>query len=157
MTAIPLAGAGVLAALALSGSYFDLRYRRLPNWLCLAAFVAGLAFTLASIGWLAAGSALLHAMLALVIGAVLFALGGVGGGDAKYYAGLAGWYPVSAGLTLLVSVALTGLVVLLAWLPFRRRIHLHVPARSPRRKVPYGIAIAGGSLMAFGLQQGWLL
>lgn len=56
-------------------TWFDLRERRIPNWLCLAAFAAGMA-----LHWqeaLAGGG-----LAALVYGA-LFMLGGVGAGDAK--------------------------------------------------------------------------
>ena len=87
----------MLAAIAVTGSYLDLRTRRLPNWLCLAGLVAGLAFGLAVGGWPAAAIALLHALIALIVGAGLFALGGIGGGDAKFYAALAAWFPLQAG------------------------------------------------------------
>lgn len=146
----------MLAAIAVTGSYLDLRTRRLPNWLCLAGLVAGLAFGLAAGGWTAAAIALLHAFIALIVGAGLFALGGIGGGDAKFYAALATWFPLQAGLGLLVSVSLTGLLLLIAWLPYRRRLMRSeggLVSDSDFRKLPYGVAIAVGALVFFAMRE----
>ena len=151
-----MASGATLAIIGLIGAYLDVRYRRLPNWLCLLALPLGLGFTLATLGFDAAGLALLHALAALVIGAGLFALGGIGGGDAKFYAGLAAWFPITAGLLLFVFVALTGLLLLLAWLPLRGRLRPDAPVDSEFRKVPYGVAIAGGAVAAFALFNGVL-
>ena len=156
MTALQIAGGAVLAAIAVTGSYLDLRTRRLPNWLCLAGLVAGLAFGLAAGGWTAAAIALLHAFIALNVGAGLFALGGIGGGDAKFYAALATWFPLQAGLGLLVSVSLTGLLLLIAWLPYRRRLMRSeggLVSDSDFRKLPYGVAIAVGALVFFAMRE----
>lgn len=156
MTALQIAGGAVLAAIAVTGSYLDLRTRRLPNWLCLAGLIAGLAFGLAAGGLTAAAIALLHALIALIVGAGLFALGGIGGGDAKFYAGLAAWFPLQAGLGLLVSVSLTGLLLLVAWLPYRQRMMRAdggMAKDSDFRKLPYGVAIAVGALVFFGMRE----
>lgn len=152
MTALQSIGGVLLVAIGLTGAWLDFRTRRLPNWLCGLGLVAGLAFALATGGWSLAGAALLHALVALVIGAGLFALGGIGGGDAKFYAALAAWFPISAGLGLLVCVSLTGLVLLIVWLLVRRRLirsYSGLPKDSEFRKLPYGVAIAGGALVAF--------
>ena len=41
MDAATAAAGGILLSIAVTGTWFDIRYRRLPNWLCGAAFVAG--------------------------------------------------------------------------------------------------------------------
>lgn len=152
MTVLQGIGSFLLAGIGLTGAWLDLRTRRLPNWLCGLGFVAGIAFALATGGWTMAGAALLHALLALVVGAGLFALGGIGGGDAKFYAALAAWFPLKAGLQLLVCVSLTGLLLLIVWVLIRQRLmqaHSGLPKDSDFRKLPYGVAIAGGALVAF--------
>lgn len=66
-----------MAVLATAGfaTWFDLRQRRIPNWLCVVASVAGIA-----LHW---RDALAGAGLAALIYGALFLLGGVGAGDAK--------------------------------------------------------------------------
>lgn len=152
MTVLQGIGGLLLAAIALTGAWLDLRTRRLPNWLCGLGFVAGLGFTVMTGGWTMAGAALLHALIALIVGAGLFAMGGIGGGDAKFYAALAAWFPLWDGLGLLVSVSLTGLALLIVWFVLRQRLmraHSGLPEDSDFRKLPYGVAIAVGALVAF--------
>lgn len=56
-------------------TWFDLRERRIPNWLCVITFVAGIA-----LHW---REGLAGAGLAALVYGALFLLGGVGAGDAK--------------------------------------------------------------------------
>ena len=141
-----------LAALALTGLYAawsDLRYRRLPNWLCLLVAAAGLAQMLALGGMGGAGSALLHGALAMAIGAALFTLSGLGGGDAKYYAAVACWFSLASALQLLMAVSLAGLVLALGWLIMQRLKRRPAdPANQDFALVPFGIAIAAGAVFA---------
>ena len=140
----------VLAAIAVTACYYDVAQRRLPNWLCAITLVAGLAVTGLAGDWVQMGMALAHAVLALVIGMALFAVGAIGGGDAKFYAAMAAWFPLGLGVVLLFSVSLCGLALLVVWLGWRlsRRA-------APRNKddvfakLPYGVAIAIGGLIAF--------
>ena len=152
MSGLELAGGAVLAAIGGVGAYLDIRTRRLPNWLCLIGLLAGAGFSVIQGGWTLAVMALLHALVALLVGMGLFAMRWVGGGDAKFYAAMAAWFPLQAGLGLLVAVSLTGLMLLIAWLPFRRRLmraDSGLALDSDFRKVPYGVAIAGGGLISF--------
>ena len=140
-----------ICALAAAGSYFDLRYRRLPNWLCGVALVGGIGLGLATGGWTDVATSLLHALIALAIAIGLFALGGIGAGDAKYYAALAAWFPLRDAPLLIAAVSLAGLALVLAWAAAR------LPAARRRRaaedgdfaKLPYGVAIAAGAVAAF--------
>ena len=65
---------------------FDLRTRRIPNWLCAAGFIAGFACQIALFRWTGARDAALGAGIALLIYIPLFALRAVGGGDVKLMA-----------------------------------------------------------------------
>ncbi|WP_309623928.1 prepilin peptidase [Novosphingobium sp.] len=141
-----------LAALALTGlfaAWSDLRYRRLPNWLCLLVAGAGLAQMLALGGMAGAGSALMHGALALAVGAGLFMLGGLGGGDAKYYAAVACWFPLGSAMQLLIAVALAGGALAIVWLALQRWHPKPADANDPdRAMLPFGVAIAAGALFA---------
>ena len=154
MTWLEIAAFATLVLLALVGSYLDARYRVLPNLLCLAVLAGGLAFGLLLHGWPWAGSALLHAVLALLVGMGLFAAGMIGGGDAKYYAAFAAWFPLGQAVLLVLLVSVAGLVlVTVSWLAARRRIASSLPGRKGDfAKVPYGVAISVGCLLAGGLQ-----
>ncbi|MDX2181298.1 MAG: A24 family peptidase [Bryobacteraceae bacterium] len=65
-------------ALAAAATWFDLRERRIPNWLCAAGFALGVA-----LHW---RDGLLGAALAMAIYAPLYLLRGVGAGDVKLMA-----------------------------------------------------------------------
>lgn len=150
-----IAGAGLLA-IAMAGIWFDIRYRRLPNWLCAAALICGIGFGFATGGWHTFPPALLHFAIALAVGVGLFALGWLGAGDAKYYASLAIWFPLSDAPLLLGTVSLAGLALLVAWLPWRMRRRVRIGGPSDPDdlfdKLPYGVAIALGVLATFALK-----
>ncbi|MES2493008.1 MAG: A24 family peptidase [Pseudomonadota bacterium] len=144
----------VPATIAALGAYLDWQFRRLPNMLCLAAFAGGTGWTFALYGANAAGLAVLHAVLALLAGMFVFSRGWIGGGDAKFYAGLAAWVPLQAAWLLILSVSLAGLLLLLAWYPFRRKLAPAGQAGAQRRdqlKLPYGVAIAVGALATISM------
>ncbi len=151
-------GAGLLLGVQCCiASWLDFRYRTLPNILCLAVLCSGLlaGAVMHDLAWV--GMSALHALAALVVGAALFAVRFIGGGDAKFYAAIAAWVPFDQGLVLLMMVSLSGLVLLLFWFPMRRRIAAMAPdttLETEFRKVPYGIAIAAGGFLAFSLSSG---
>lgn len=149
--------AALLLALVLIGlcaSYLDVFRRILPNWLSGVAFLAGLAGSLVEGGLAMAGSALLHALIVLVLGMGFFAVKVIGGGDAKFYAGLAAWFPLGQALFLFVSVALAGLLLIPVWLVARQ---LRKPAgglaerNDAFSKLPYGVAISVGACTSYAM------
>lgn len=155
-----LAFPAVLFALALLGvavvaSWTDVTQRRIPNWLCAGNLVLGLSYAGLAHGggWQAVGLSSVHVLAALAVTMVLFAVGAIGAGDAKFYASMAAWVPIGQGLYLLVSVALAGLVVLVVFFAVRPRGKAERAAseRSSFNKLPYGVAIALGGLAAVGL------
>lgn len=152
----------VFPALVILGGVKDLVSYRIPNWISLA-LIAG--FLAAAAAGLAAGAspAALGLNLAvgaagLAVGVALFALGWIGGGDAKLFAAAALWIGWPGAPTLLAVTALAGggLAVLLLGLrsPLARPLALAGPAwfarlAEPGESVPYGVAIAVGALTAF--------
>lgn len=147
---MPLWGIGGLALAGLAGAWFDFTQRRLPNWLCLAALLAGLGVAFFATGGIFDfGSHALHAVVALIVGMALFALRVIGGGDAKFYAALAAWFPLEEGLRLFVAVALTGAVLTLLFILARKLKGRPAFPKDPslEERLPYGVAIAGGALL----------
>ncbi len=156
MYSIEVASLTVLTMLAVAGAYSDWRYRRLPNVLCLVTFGAGLVLGVVAHGAAWASIAALHAVLSLLVGMFLFSRGWIGGGDAKFYAALAVWFPLSMAWALITGVSLVGLVLLMVWFPFRKNLSLKTGQHTQTTdfaKLPFGVAIAGGALATMILTQ----
>ncbi len=153
MPDIPFAASvALVAASGLLASYLDVRHRRIPNWLCLVTAVSGLAVALADAPAVA-GSHALHLVIALVVGMIFFRFGMFGGGDAKFYAGMASWFPLGKAILLLLCVSLSGVVLFLVWFAARRlRGHkVRFGGKERTEALPYGVAIAAGGLIALFL------
>jgi prepilin peptidase CpaA len=149
----------LLAAAAVS----DFVSQRIPNWIVLALlalFLIQAGRHLPAVYWLGQLGA---GGLLLVIGIVLYTLGQLGAGDAKLIAALGVWAGFSALLPTLMIISLAGLVVagvLVAarLLPWRR---LDPGERRPKALtkgggIPFGIAIAAGSLLSASYFAPWL-
>jgi prepilin peptidase CpaA len=152
----------ILPALMILAAVSDCASLRIPNWLtgltALAFFPMALVtgMPLTALGWhIAAGTMLFFA------GYALFAAGLFGGGDAKLMAAAGLWFGTSQAIEFLVMTAIAGgilaLVVALwsaasvVWdatgsdrtTGIRQRLKQWAP------KVPYGIALAVGAILAF--------
>ncbi|MEP3049776.1 MAG: prepilin peptidase [Erythrobacter sp.] len=152
----------LLTVLLLMAAWFDVKYRRLPNWLAGLILVLGIAWAFFGGGPMGLGSNLLHGAIALTIGFGLFAVGWIGGGDAKTYAALAANFPMPLALSLIALVSIAMLVIALIWLPvsrLRRRARKNnedqaAPEQGNQdreaddnfAKIPLGIAIAAGGI-----------
>jgi prepilin peptidase CpaA len=135
----------LLSILLVIASVSDIRYRRIPNWSVLAigalfipwAFFVAPASVLPSLG---------AALVALVIGLILYAFRIVGAGDSKLLAVVALFAGMNHLLQLLVLVALVGGVIALISLvarPTRAMVMLHMRGKGDfGRGIPYGVAIA---------------
>jgi prepilin peptidase CpaA len=163
---MPLAAA-LVAVMAL-GAWIDVRTRRLPNKLTLTAVVLALALR-----GLLGGAALLDGVYGLALAFALllplFALGGVGGGDAKLMMAAGAFLGPHGFLVALLATALVGGVMSAAYAMRRGVIlpalystgsllrYVVTAGRSGERttlemphvlRVPYGVAIAAGSMFA---------
>ncbi len=158
-----------LPALLLAAACWDLASFTIPNTIQAGLIATFIVFTLAT-GMPPAvfGGHVLAGFLGLVVGFTLFALGYVGGGDAKLFACASLWLGLSdlPGYALIASVLGGGLT--LALLSFRS---LPLPAPLARQNwvlrlhdnasgVPYGAALAAGAfavvLYTDGLRAGML-
>jgi prepilin peptidase CpaA len=143
-----------LPILLIVAAVFDLTSFTIPNYLTLAllavfplfAFAIGL--PLGGAGW-----HLLAGLLGLAVGFTLFALGWIGGGDAKLFAGVALWLGFADMMTyaLVASIcggALTlGILVLRQWpLPaLLARQSWLLRLHDEHAGIPYGVALAAGA------------
>jgi prepilin peptidase CpaA len=161
--ALQIAAVMAFPALVIVGALTDLASFRIPNWVSLslvAAFApaAVLGLVTGDFGYGAAGLQLATGAAGLGVGILLFALGWIGGGDAKLFAAAALWVGWPALATFLGATCLAGGALALVLLGMRstfvRPLALAGPAwmarlAEPGEAVPYGVAIAAGALTAF--------
>ncbi|MDB5476674.1 MAG: prepilin peptidase CpaA [Phenylobacterium sp.] len=149
----------VFPALVIAAALRDLTSYTIPNWLSLALAAAFVPAALAlGLPLPALGQHLGVGALGLVAGMAMFALGWIGGGDAKLFAAGALWlgWPAVATYGVLTGMAGGGLALSLLALRsgYLRPYVVTGPAwfsrlAEPGENVPYGLAIAIGALAAF--------
>jgi prepilin peptidase CpaA len=141
--------------LALAAGW-DIASFTIPNFLQVALIASFAAFVVAT-GMTTAGIGghLIAGFLGLVVGFTLFALGYIGGGDAKLFACIALWLgfrnlPEYALMASIVGGVLTILIITLRRLPLpvslmeqRWILKLH----DARGAIPYGVALAAGAFL----------
>ena len=150
---------------------FDLRFRRIPNWLTALGWVAGIGFQTYLRGWPGAQDAVLGSLLGFGVYVLLFALRAMGGGDVKLMAAVGAftgpkeWFVVFilasliGGAIALVAVLTRGELVRVARniaTVFWELVHLRPPhganpeldvANDRARTLPHGVSIAIASLL----------
>jgi len=150
----------ILPAAFLVAAFLDITRYTIPNW--LTAGIA-LAFPLVAL-WagLPPMVILVHlgvGIFALGLGMMFFALGWLGGGDAKLVAGAALWAGPTAVWAFALTAALAGGVLTVFLIFFRKlplppflasqkwiaRLHDH------NGDIPYGVALAAGAIYALPL------
>ncbi|ODN70908.1 A24 family peptidase [Methylobrevis pamukkalensis] len=136
----------------------DLVTMTISNKISLALLAGFLVLApLAGFGWaeIALSLGLAFAVLGATFG--MFAMGWIGGGDAKLAAAAVLWMGPSCALAFGLYAALFGGALSLAFISFRR---LPLPAfaareewvarlHAPTTGIPYGVALAAGALVAF--------
>ncbi len=156
----------LLVLVLLVASWTDMRSRRIPNWLTVGGMIAALAVR----GWMGPGpmvSGVLGVTLAAVLALPFFAAGALGGGDAKLLMAVGAFMgPADLARASLVIAIVGGLVALveagrrgallptlascgsliLRWVTLGRRGGER-SVTGERLAVPYGVAIAAGSLL----------
>lgn len=156
-----------LVLMLLVASWTDIRSRRIPNWLTVGGMVAGLAVR----AWMGPGlvvSGVLGIALAGLLALPFFAAGALGGGDAKLLMAVGAFMgPADLVLASLVIAVVGGLVaiieagrrgvllptlascgsLILSWVTLGRRGGGRTVNAGERLAVPYGVAIAAGSLL----------
>jgi prepilin peptidase CpaA len=149
----------IFPVLIILGGLRDAVSYTIPNWIS-AALVVGFLVSALALGLppAALGFQVGIGVAGLVLGMTMFALGWIGGGDAKLFAAAALWLGWPAGGTFLLVTGLAGGGLALVLLGLRsnlmRPFVLTGPPwfsrlSEPGESVPYGVAITIGALAAF--------
>jgi prepilin peptidase CpaA len=119
----------------------------------MAVFAA--AAVMSGATWSVIGAHALTGFVALAIGIALFALGLIGGGDAKFFAAISLWMGSDLILKYCLLFAMIGggfalLVVVLRRVPlpaFTARISMINHLIQPKAGLPYGVALGAAGLL----------
>ena len=151
--------AAAFAALVIVAALKDLATFTIPNWISVALVVAFVpAALLARTHLPELGLHVAVGLGMLVVAAIMFALGWVGGGDAKLAAASCLWLAPTSILQFLLFTGLAGGALALGLVGLRsawvRPLTERAPAwtrrlATPGESAPYGVAIAVGALAAF--------
>jgi prepilin peptidase CpaA len=158
----------LLVPLAIIITYYDVRYRRIPNAFVLATLASGIAINSIFGGLAGLYGSLGGCALAFVLMFMLHMFGAMGAGDVKLFAaigavtGAALVLPtflvvvLTGGLLALVSIVRAGVVIttmqrvlqiLVGLLPGWEMPKFAVPS-DRRHTIPYGVAITIGSIIS---------
>ncbi|HTU45515.1 MAG TPA: A24 family peptidase [Bryobacteraceae bacterium] len=160
----------ILICTVLAAGIFDLRYRRIPNWLNLSAIALGLGMNILLFEVHGLVLALLGLGCSLLIYIPLYLVRGMGAGDVKLMAAVGAIVGPMNWLWIFLFTAVLGGVVSLIYVVFRRRLHqtllnlalivtelacVRLPAAREARldihhgdalRVPHGAVIALGAM-----------
>lgn len=150
------------AAMAFAGA-MDLFTMTIPNRISMVLVVAfGVAAAMTGIGWAGLANHVGAGLLMLSIGIGMFALGWLGGGDAKLLAATALWIGFEHLVPYLLMAGMAGGVLAVAILMYRSMMPPLWLARQDwalrlhgaRTGIPYGIALAAAGLHVYP-STGW--
>jgi len=146
-------------ALLLAAVGYDLRSRRIPNYLTLPAMALGLVVSLAQGGFSGAADSALGLLLGGALLLPLFALGKFGGGDVKLLAAVGALRGASFVWRATLLGAASGGVLAVVFLVYQRELWsallgLYTGTYRTGSTYPYSPAIALGVLLA---DMGWFL
>ena len=161
----------LLIPLAVVITYFDGRFRRIPNAFVLATLISGLAINTITVGWTGLFMSLGGCALAFVLMFVLHIFGAMGAGDVKLFAAIGSVIGAPLVLPTFLVVVLTGGLlavftmiragavratllrvaqIFMGLLPGWEMPRFAVPTER-RHTIPYGVAITFGSLISLML------
>lgn len=158
-------------AVALVAAVVDVRRHRIPNWLTYPGIAMGILLRWFFFGWRGLGSALAGCLLAGGIVFLFYMVRAMGAGDVKLLAAIGSLVGPSDATVVLAATAISGGVLALVYVIFRRRVgatlrnvgsvltfhswnglraHPELNLDNPSAlRMPYGLAIATGTLYAF--------
>src|SRR5918998_3166554 len=161
----------LLVPLAIIITYYDVRYRRIPNAFVLATLASGLIVNTIYGGFRGALVSLAGCVIAFILMFILHVFGAMGAGDVKLFAAIGSVIGAQLVLPTFVVVVLTGgvlalvsilrsgvfattmhrvLQILVGLLPGWQMPKFSVPA-DRRLTIPYGAAITIGAIIAIAI------
>ena len=168
---LTIVSSALLIPLAVVITYYDARYRRIPNAFVLATLIAGLSVNTIINGTQGALVSLGGCALAFALMFMLHIFGAMGAGDVKLFAGIGSLIGTSLVVPTFLVVVLVGGVlavvtmfragtvretlwrvvqIFVGFLPGWEMPRFSVPAER-RYTIPYGVAITLGSLISLAL------
>jgi len=158
-----------ILAVASFAAAWDIYCRRIPNWLVLPFFAAGLVVSGLTRGFAGAGASLAGVAVAIAVMGPLCWMGGMGMGDVKLCAAIGAWIGPSQMVFALVMTAIAGGIIAVGYALRRKSLGRSLDGaadlavrlwgkRGPDRPaldkpgalaIPYAPAIAIGALFAF--------
>ncbi len=157
---------------ALCGAVTDIREKRIPNWLTYGGILTAFMLRAALAGWSGAKDGLEGVLFCGGIFFVFFFIGGMGAGDVKLMAAVGGFAGASHAVMVVFATAVAGGVLAIFYVVAKGRVrrtamnmgkllqfHLTSGAQenpelslqsSDALRLPYGVAIAAGTLYSFG-------
>ncbi|MDQ3755831.1 MAG: prepilin peptidase [Acidobacteriota bacterium] len=163
-----IASAVLLVPLAVIITYYDVRYRRIPNKVVLATLISGLILNTIFDGLSGLLASLAGCALAFALMILLHVFGAMGAGDVKLFAAIGSVVGLHMVLPTFVVIVMTGCVfavitmlragtvrvtmnrvlqILIGLLPGYQLQRYDVPV-DRRFTIPYGVAITLGSLVS---------
>jgi prepilin peptidase CpaA len=163
--------AALLVPLAIIITYYDVRYRRIPNIFVLATLLSGIILNITFNGWGGVLASLQGCLLAFGLMFVLHMLGAMGAGDVKLFAAIGAVVGAKLVFPTFLVVALTGgvlavvamvrsgsvrttlhgvLQIFVGMMPGWKMPRFAVPA-DRSHTIPYGVAITLGSLISIAV------
>jgi prepilin peptidase CpaA len=163
---------GTLVCVLLAAA-LDLLNGRIPNRLTYSAIMVGLALRGFLGGWRGAWDGLAAGLLGGGVFFLFFLVRGMGAGDVKLMAAVGCWVGMQEVLPVMVTTAIAGGILALAYLLFRKRVgqtlrnmgtllryhltfglkpHPEINLKDPKAvKIPYAVAIAAGTCYSFAM------
>lgn len=163
------------SACAFTGAAFDMKSRRIPNFITLPALACGLAVHALTEGWAGLLTSTTAALICGAVFLVFYLAGGMGAGDVKLMAAIGGIAGVTHSMSLLVLTALAGGVMAVVLALVRGRLkqtlfnmmaivtHHRSEGLTPHPefnvsnaaglRLPYGVAIAAGCCATLWLER----
>ena len=163
--------AALLVPLAVIITYYDVRYRRIPNAFVLATLASGLIINTIYGGWQGTLASLAGCAIAFMLMFMLHIFGAMGAGDVKLFAAVGSLTGAHLVLPTFLVVILTGgalallltlrsgavrttmqrvLQILVGLLPGWEMPRFAIPA-DRRHTIPYEVAITFGSLISLAI------
>ncbi len=119
---LPIAAQALLAALTLTAAVYDIRFRRIPNWLVLAGIITGFTWNLFSGGWPGLGHSAEGLGLGFALYFPLYLLKARGAGDVKLLAAVGAIVGPGNCFWVFILTAILGGIIAMVILLLRGRV-----------------------------------
>ncbi len=161
----------IALVLAITAAVWDIKQRRIPNWLTYPGIGMGVVLRGLLFGWSGLGSAVTGFLLAGGVMFLFFLVRAMGAGDVKLMAAIGSLVGPRHGVVVLLATAICGGVMAIVYALYRGRMwatiknvgsvlrfhawaglqaHPDLNLDNPKTlRMPYGLAIAAGTLYAF--------